>query len=124
MNLFDLNPTEPTTPELPHWLIVKEWDADEDAELFDVEHHSDCPTEVRGEEPNTYTAHTCPVAEMIEDSGLDGYFQHRDDPACDEWYVERVPPGRWPIEPWSETHHYFESPDEYDAGLRVVEQEA
>ena len=105
-------------PELPHWLIVKEWDADED-ELLDVEHHPDCPTEIREEEPNTYTVYTCVVEEMIADSGLESYFQHRDDPAPNEHYAERVAPGRWPIEPWSETYHGFEG-DEYDAGLRLT----
>jgi len=52
MNLFgDLDSPGPIPmmPELPHWLIVKEWDADED-ELLDVEHHPDCPTEIREEE--------------------------------------------------------------------------
>jgi len=123
MNLFgelfgDLDPPKPVTPELAHWLIVKEWDADED-DLFDVEHHPDCPTEVAD---SSYTVHTCVVGEMIADAGLESYFQHRDDPAPNTAYAERVVPGRWPIEPWFETYHGHEG-DEYDAGLRIPEQE-
>lgn len=129
MNI-SFEPDPPSQPELPHWLIVKEWDADEDADLFEIEHHPDCPdcpTElVEGWAPTTspdaaYETHGCIFQQMVDDAGIDGSFQHRDDPAPDGTYTERVAPGRWPIEPWFVTYHGHEG-NEYDAGLRVVQE--
>jgi hypothetical protein len=128
--LFDPDPKP--EPDLPHWLIVKEWGPpdwrydleDWQDDLLDIEHHPDCPTEHRLPWPDivweghSYWVHTCIFQQMVDDAGIDSYFQHRDDPAPSEAYRERVAPGRWPIEPWFETYHGHEG-DEYDAGLRV-----
>jgi len=119
--LFDPEPESP--PDLPHWLIVREWSDElvDDGELFEVEHHPDCPIEVvDAETEHPYTAYNCVVDQMIQDSGLDGCFQHRDDPARGQYDIERVAPGRWLIEPWFETYRGFEY-TEYGSGLRVVQ---
>ncbi len=126
-SLFD--PAEPPVqPELPHWLVVEEWgpvDYARSDDLFDIEHHPDCPTEIVRPEDScmedfTYWAHDCIFQQMVDDMGIDSYFQHRDDLAVDNPYAERVAPGRWPIEPWFETYHRHEG-NEYDAGLRLVD---
>lgn len=118
--MFDLLPS---SAELPHWLIVKEWDPDED-DLLEIEHHPDCPTELVSPEDScmddfTYETHSCVFQAMVDDAGIDGSFQHRADPAKDDPYAERVAPGRWPIEPWFATYYGHEG-NEYDAGLRVA----
>jgi hypothetical protein len=127
--LFDPEPEPP--PELPHWLTVKEWGSDRihpdnDDDLFEIEHHPDCPTELVSPEDScmedfTYETHSCIFQQMVNDMGIDSYFQHRDDPIKNDPYSERVAPGRWPIEPWFETYYGHEG-NEYDAGLRVVKE--
>ena len=128
-SLFDLEMGLGRPPDLPHWLIVKEWAPGDCSELqddlFEIEHHPDCPTEHRLPWPDIeweghgYWAHGCIFQQMVDDAGIDGYFQHRDDPARDTYYAERVDPGRWLIEPWFETYHRLEG-NEYDAGLRLA----
>jgi hypothetical protein len=121
---------KPKVPDLPHWLIVNEWHSSDYGfgltdDLFDIEHHPDCPTElVEGWAPTTspdaaYETHGCIFQQMVDDMGIDSYFQHRDDPALDEWFTERVAPGRWLIEPWFETYYGHEG-NEYDSGLRLA----
>jgi hypothetical protein len=125
-SLFD--PAEPPVqPELPHWLVVDGWrdyDCSELAgDLFDIEHHLECPSKwhVDPEFPDiTYGIHDCIFQQMVDDVGIESYFQHRDDPGKDNPYTERVAPGRWPIETWFETYHCHEG-NEYDAGLRLVD---
>lgn len=120
------------TPDLPHWLLVEEWDPDDpDADdLFEIEHHPDCPTEqvgptrhyvmdgIEADPDFTYETHSCIFQQMVDDAGIDSYFQHREDTRLDVGHPERVDPGRWLIEPWFETYHGPEG-DEYDAGLRL-----
>ena len=122
-SLFDPKPGP--EPDLPHWLIVKEWNDDPDfGDLFEIAHHPACPTEQRLPWPDivweghSYWVHTCIFQQMVDDAGIDSYFQHREDPAPSEYCHERVDPGRWLIKPWFETYHGHEG-DEYDAGLRL-----
>lgn len=120
--------TTPTSPSV-HWLVVGEFDQfnpDDDTDRFDVEHPDDCPQSLR------YTGapgipdvlgYDCGVGVYIESDGFDTYFQHVDDPEKDTWYAERVAPGRWQIEVWSETHPGGPwGPTEYSGGLRLVHE--
>jgi hypothetical protein len=124
--ILDLDPQPTKPPDLAHWLVVKEWDPDSDDSPFEIEHHPDCPTELSSrysseDDPDfTYETHDCIFQQMVDDMGIDSYFQHRDDPAKDDPYTERVAPGRWPIEYWEVEYRGCES-TEYDAGLRLVE---
>jgi len=108
-------------PEPEHWLVVAKWADHPDADLFEVEHHPDCPVEDVGleNEPAQYQTYACTVGRMESDAGLDSYFQHADDKRADMSYTDRVSPGRHRIEPWFKTHHGHEY-IEYDSGLRVV----
>lgn len=108
-----------------HWLVVGEFDPDDDTDLFDVEHPDGCPQSERypaeGEYPAVFD-YDCHVGVVIACDGFDGFFQHADDPEKDGWYTERVGPGRHAIEGWSETHPGGPwGPTEYSGGIRTCE---
>jgi hypothetical protein len=105
-----------------HYLIVGEY-GDED--LFDVEHPETCPDVVIYEGDDEHpdvTDKNCMVGWLIRQSGIEGFFQHADDPAPDGYDQVRVSAGRHAIAPWETRHysHYYGS-HEWNAGLDLAE---
>lgn len=99
-----------------HWLTVhEEWNEDDDG--LEVEHVG-CP---KVDVMEGVWDWDCGVSFEMHNSGLRYFFAHRDDPDdVLDAYVERLAPGRYPIEQWSETYRSMEG-TEYDGGLRTVE---
>lgn len=89
--------------------MPEEWDPDEDAGGMTVEHPADDDDD-------------CPVAHEVASCGLGMFFVHRDDPTK-TWREERVDPGRYEIEVWSERLCADGpwGPAEWDGGLRLAE---
>lgn len=95
-----------------HFLIVHEQPDDG----MDIEHPATCPTASRY--GGRVLVHTCEVGRHEEAAGLDLFF-HRDTPHPYAFASEKVSPGRWPIEDWSE-RSWTPYGWEYDGGLRLV----
>lgn len=105
-----------TDEPLRHWLVVAD-EYDDDGGGLELEHDPRCPIVQQYEGVDQYD---CAVAFEVHNCGLEFFFHHRDDP--DSWpYAERLDPGRYEIEVWSERHAAGPwGPEEYEGGLRTV----
>ncbi len=105
-----------------HYLSVGPWDGDYDGDVFEIDHPPSCPLDEISDDTDDWPVFGmgCHVGQLVDDCGIDTWFQHADDPAADEQH-EHVGPGRHPIEAWSVRYHSYEGPDEYDAGLALTE---
>lgn len=107
-----------------HYLIVGPFDPDDDTDRFDVEHPADCPTIKMYDSPEgPVLVENCGVGYHVDAAGIDGWFQHADDPAPSGYRLERVPAGRHRIEARSDTVRYAYGVVEHDGGLRVAENQ-
>jgi hypothetical protein len=104
--------------QLEHWVVVAD-EYEHDGDNIVIEHHPDCPV-VEGH-MGGYMQYDCPVAFEEYNCGLEMFFEHTDTPKEDRWYrAARLEPGRYQIEAWSETYRGPEG-NEYESGLRLVE---
>ena len=95
--------------ELPHWVAVPDtFDPDVDHGGLTLIHDARCHRE------------SCPIAYEESACGLGQYFVHRDDPQK-TWREERLHPGVYEVEFWSETYRGPEF-DEMDGGLRTKQE--
>lgn len=118
----------------PHILIIThipaegEWEAETE---YEIEHHSDCPTETYGEGMYSYTIHTCDVGVETDNVGLDGlcwdptlipgWVKPEGTPewsSHDDW--KGLPEGRYVVQCWHSYSSYF---NEYDGGMDLLGRE-
>lgn len=97
-----------------HVLVVhEEWD---DGGGMTLHHPGSCPRR----DLDGRWDYDCAVAYEVEAVGLHAFFVHRDSEDEDYCEAERLDPGPYWIEPWSE---YFPQTGEWDGGLRLVDDE-
>lgn len=99
-----------------HYLVVHAAVADTDPD-WSIEHTAVCP---QYEIWDGVFDYSCSVGRHITEAGLDAFG------TFGEW-PEQIPkiPGRYPIEAWFEEYysHYYGA-TEYDAGLRIIEEQS